>query len=297
MRDDAERSSGVDASGASFDLTHPYHETDAEGLGLTVFEFRELLEKMLLRVFPQGKSSAERRQLLANPQLKDLLLAHACAAGCERAWERFVSLYREKLYRWATAMTREEATGRELADSLYADLFGMRQGRDGRRISKLESYAGRGSLEGWLRMVLAQEYVNRYRSHRRLVSFSEAMQTGEGTSAKASDSSSRRDLIERATDAALGALCDQDRFVLAAYYLDEQTLAQIGRTLRLHESSVSRRLEKITSGLRKRIIKELGRAGISRKEAEEMLGVDVRELEIDVREQIAQERPAGPFSG
>ncbi len=228
---------------------------------------------------------------------KDLLLARACAAGDEGAWERFILLYREKLYRWATAITREESTGRELADSLYADLFGMRQGGDGRRISKLDSYTGRGSLDGWLRMVLAQEYINRYRLRRGLVHFDEAVDAGTGTCSKLPDLSSRPDALLRATDAALDALSPEDRFVLAAYYLDGQTLAQIGRTLRLHESSVSRRLEKITSGLRKRILRELGRAGLSKSEAEGMLGVDVRDLEIDVRNRIAQERQTGPFSG
>ena len=50
---------------------------------------------------------------------------------------------------------------------------------DGRpRVSKLNSYSGRGSLEGWLRTVLAQEWVNSFRSQRRIASLDEQMEAG-----------------------------------------------------------------------------------------------------------------------
>ena len=39
-------------------------------------------------------------------------------------------------------------------------------------------FTGRGSLEGWLRTVLAQEFVNRYRRTRRLVSLDEEGEDG-----------------------------------------------------------------------------------------------------------------------
>ena len=63
--------------------------------------------------------------------------------------------YREKLRDAARAITRDDSRARELADSLYADLFGTRT-RDGCRISKLSHYSGRGALAGWLRTVLAR---------------------------------------------------------------------------------------------------------------------------------------------
>ena len=60
---------------------------------------------------------------------------------------------------------------------IYADLYGTNT-RDGQRVSKLASYTGRGSLEGWLRTVLSQEYVNRYRRTKRLVSLDEESEEG-----------------------------------------------------------------------------------------------------------------------
>jgi DNA-directed RNA polymerase specialized sigma24 family protein len=104
--------------------------------------------------------------------VEELALARACADGQERAWEIFMARYREKLYDIAGYIAKESSAARELADSLYADLYGTTT-RDGKRISKLASYTGRGSLEGWLRTVMAQEFVNRFRRQRRLVSLDE----------------------------------------------------------------------------------------------------------------------------
>ena len=64
---------------------------------------------------------------------------------------------------------REDSAARDLADTLYADLYGTttREARNG--FPNWPLYTGRGSLEGWLRTVLRREYVNRYRRTKRLV--------------------------------------------------------------------------------------------------------------------------------
>src|SRR5262249_8805784 len=185
---------------------------------------------------------------------------------------------------------------KELADSLYADLYGLRV-NGGERISKLGSYMGRGSLAGWLRTVLAQEYVNRYRAGRRLVSLEEQTEAGAQFAASTPEpatAASSDARLEAATDAALASLGAEEKFVLAAYYLDDRTLAEIARTLRVHESTICRKLEKTAKGLRKAILSELMRAGMSRQAAEEALEADVRDLQVKVRERLASaaENPA-----
>src|SRR2546430_16826750 len=84
----------------------------------------------------------------------DLALASACATGDEAAWERFIREYRPILYRAADAL---DSTGRarELADALYADLYGL-----GERQSLFRYYQSRSSLATWLRAVLAQRYID-----------------------------------------------------------------------------------------------------------------------------------------
>ena len=213
--------------------------------------------------------------------LKDLVLARACALGKPAAWDRFIALYRPKLYAAATAITRDETLGRELADSLYADLYGTR---------KLYSFQGRGSLEGWLKTILAQEWVNRLRRERKLVAFDDSLETPSAL-ADPPPPTDQKALTE-ATDSALSELGPEDRFLLASYYLDQRTLAEIGRTLNMHESTVSRKLDKVTAQLRRQIIATLCKTGLSKRAAEEMLAVDVRDLGVNVREKLAQERNA-----
>ncbi len=96
----------------------------------------------------------------------DLELARLCAEGDERAWERFVREYRPLLYRAADALDRTQGA-REIADSLYADLYGIANDA-GERQSLFRYYQGRSSLATWLRAVLAQRYVDRVRVERRV---------------------------------------------------------------------------------------------------------------------------------
>ena len=103
-------------------------------------------------------SEPEIRAFFLSLRIDELALARACAAGNNSAWEIFLTRYREKLYLSALRIAREDSAARDLADTLYADLYGTST-REGQRVSKLSSYTGRGSLEGWLRTVFAQEYV------------------------------------------------------------------------------------------------------------------------------------------
>ncbi len=234
--------------------------------------------------------------LYASLHVEDLVLARACAAGNERAWQDFMARFREKLYTAANYVAKESSAGRELADALYADLYGTTV-RDGRRVSKLASYTGRGSLEGWLRTVLAQEFVNRYRKQRRLVSLDEESEEGAQFAAPDPEPSVAVDSrLTAATDGALGALPPEDRYLLASYYLDGRTLAAIARSLSVHESTISRRLDKLAKGLRKQILATLVQQGMSRRQAEEALDLDVRDLQVDIRNRLAQKVETQPFS-
>lgn len=229
---------------------------------------------------------------LESARLSEVVLARACARGNPLAWEHFINHYREKLYAAGIAITRDETRGRELADSLYADLYGTRVQDNGSRISKFDSFVGRGSLEGWLKTVLAQQQINRFRRERNLISFDDSIETAAAAADSPLPVTSDQQALATATDGALADLDAEDRLVLASYYLDQRTLSEIGRMLGLHESTVSRRVEKITNRLRKQIVARLTKAGLSRRAAEELLETDVRALEINVREKLAQERRA-----
>ncbi len=274
-------------------LAELHVKSGGERFGLT----RECFADILCEIGAKHPGSEnELRALFLSLRIDELALARACAAGHNFAWEIFLTRFREKLYQAALRIAREDSAARELADSLYADLYGTNL-RDGQRVSKLASYTGRGSLEGWLRTVLAQEYVNRYRRTKRLVSLEEESEEGMQFPSPEPESVPPADpRLEQATDEALALLSAEDRTVLAAYYLDGRTLAEIARLLGVHESTISRKLDKLAKSLRKHIIASLTRQGMSRRQAEEALETDVRDLRLDIRRSLAQDSAPAAFS-
>jgi len=267
-----------------------------EKIGLTRESFAVILCEVATKYLPAGTTRADTRTFLLTLRIDELALAQACAAGNNSAWELFLTRYREKLYQSALRIAREDSAARDLADSLYAELYGTIT-RNGERISKLASFTGRGSLEGWLRTVLAQEFVNRYRRTKREVSLDEEGEDGAQFAAPQPEPLPSADSrLESATDAALAALDPEDRMVLAAYYLDGRTLAEIARMLGVHESTISRKVDKLAKSLRKRILAGMMQQGMSRRQAEEALEVDVRDLQVDIRGSLAQESAGRAFS-
>jgi RNA polymerase sigma-70 factor (ECF subfamily) len=267
-----------------------------ERIGLTRESFAVILCEVGSKHATATTSEAEIRTFFLGLRVDELALARACAAGVNSAWEIFLIKFREKLYLSALRIAREDSAARELADTLYADLYGTNT-REGERVSKLASYTGRGSLEGWLRTVLAQEYVNRYRRTKRLVSLDE--ESEEGIQFRAPDPepvSAADPRLGQATDEALAFLSGEDRMVLSAYYLDGRTLAEIARMLGVHESTISRKLDKLAKSLRKQIVAALVRRGMSRRQAEEALEVDVRDLQLDIRRSLTQDSSPAAFS-
>jgi RNA polymerase sigma-70 factor (ECF subfamily) len=291
VQSEVEVSAGLDSM-----LSEIYEKSRGEGFGLTRAQFDGILGEIVGKCLPADAGQQDLGELYTSLRVEELALARACAAGHEHAWEVFLTRYREKLYDIAGYITKESSAARELADSIYAELYGTTT-RDGQRTSKLASYTGRGSLEGWLRTVMAQEHINRYRRQRRLVSLDEETEEGvQFAMAEPEPAIAVDPRVEAATDEVLAALPAEDRFVLASYFLDERTLAEIARILGVHESTVSRKLDKLAKSLRKHILAALGRRGMSRRQAQESLEVDVRDLRVNIRRQLAQETGGQAFS-
>ena len=88
------------------------------------------------------------------------------------AWEHFVCEYRGYLRAAASAVLRCSSASPEacyLADSLFADLYGLTDGARRER-SLFRYFHGRSSLKTWLRAVLAQRHIDAIRAGRRFES-------------------------------------------------------------------------------------------------------------------------------
>ena len=283
-------SSQAAAAVQAFAAAH-YAESGAAQFGIDVAG----LVTLLADVLAQRGSNDDVEAALQSLRLEEVVLARACVAGNERAWDLFLTRYRNAMYDAAYKIAHDETSARSLADSLYAELYGL--SKDGVvRASKLRYYLGRGSLAGWLRTVVAQEYVNQYRKTKRETSLEAAVEDGHQFAADNSETPLIDGRVESATAAELATIGPEERFLLAAYFLDHRTLLEISKVLGVHESTVSRKLERATVSLRKRIRKRLIEAGMSARRADEaMQDVDVRDLQVKVRETLGQDRGGLPF--
>jgi RNA polymerase sigma-70 factor, ECF subfamily len=276
-------------SAAVEEFARQHHASSgAQQLGMDHAAFAGLLTQIALQAGPFDDDAAAMR-FLTSLRVEELVLARACANGDERAWETFLIRYRSTLYESAYKIARTETAARSLADSLYAELYGI-DSRGQQRTSKLTYYQGRGSLQGWLRVVIAQEYVNQYRSVRRETSLDAAVEDGAQFTAPEPEPVVADPRVDAAVAAELAGLDAEERFLLAAYYLDHRTLAELAKLQGVHESTISRKLERITTGARKRVRKRLLQAGMTARQADEAMdGVDVRDLRVRVSETLGQD--------
>lgn len=269
-----------------------YRQGKAEQWRLPVDLFAAALEVSAARAFADRIStSRDLERYLASLFLEDLALACACAAGDDAAWEYFVQAQRPVLYRAADALD-PGGGARDLADSLYADLYGL-QNRAGERQSLFRYFHGRSSLATWLRAVLTQRHVDRLRAERRTRSMEELPEETlvAVTAAEPPDPNRGRylALIRRALDRALSRLDARDRLRLACYYAQELTMAQTGRLLREHEATVSRHLARSRRAIRDEVERQLRHdAGLSDAEIERCFECIMEDPgRLDVREMFA----------
>jgi RNA polymerase sigma-70 factor (ECF subfamily) len=279
-------------------LSELWRGCEAASWGLARQEFDEiLLDAGIASNFgiPVGLAASRRQQaaFFRGLCLSDLVLARACAAGNERAWEHFIAVHRQPLIRAAIAITGSNTLGHDLADQLYAELFGLNT-REGERRCPLLSYRGRGSLMGWLRTTLAQRHVDHHRRNRH----EEPLEEVDSPAPDPAPETPTAELpqLQRAIEEAVRLRDAEERFLLAAYYLDGQTLLQIARVLGVHEATVSRKLRRATEGTRKQLLRNLQRGGLSRRAAEETLGTDVRDLDLNLKK-LLQNSQTEAFKG
>jgi RNA polymerase sigma factor (sigma-70 family) len=234
--------------------------------------FGAAIERAAAILFPSTAPSArELERRLDALHLDDLVLASACADGHDAAWEHFVREFRPALYRAAAAIA-PGGNSRELADSLYGDLFGLKE-QAGERRSLFRYFHGRSSLATWLRAVLAQRHVDGLRANRRLDPLPDE-NSQEAPAVPHADppspSSHCAEVIQQALTAAITRLASRDRLRLAWYYGQNMTLAQIGRALGEHEATVSRHLSRARKTVRVDVERHLSvERGMSERDIEE----------------------------
>src|SRR5882672_12097682 len=286
-------------------------EANCARWGLVRGRFAEALRRSVEKRFGGTRpDAAEVEVYLKSLHLEDLALACACADGEETAWEFFVGQFRQELRAAAGAILRASGAGddlraEELADSLYAELYGVTPAGSGRRKSLFEYFHGRSKLSTWLRAVLAQRHVDLLRTSWRTVSLEPEEVEAPYKISAGSPSEHRENKwsphplarradsqhadpdreryiarLDAALSAAIARLAARERMLLACYYVDQLTLAEIGRTLGEHESTVSRQLDRIRRELREAVTQALLRGAPARDGHGPEPGLDEAQVEL-----------------
>lgn len=250
--------------------------SNARGLTSEILKPRILaaLEKYLFKSEPNADKNAV-RSFIEDIRVDDLCLIIACERGDEKAWEDLVANFDATVRSAARKMTSNSEDAEDLAGSIWAELYGLRQDATGKKKGKLAYYSGRGSLAGWLRAVVSQLAVDEYRKQSRFVQIEEdrsfenlaedAANNSDHSQVVHTGSNPEDILIENRTSAdiskalrtAITELEPEDRLILKMYYFDNLKLKDIAAAFGYHEATASRKLVRVQSEIRKSVEKQL----------------------------------------
>ena len=231
---------------------------------------RGAVEKYVLKAVPAA-TSAEIDAFLDSLHADDLCLISACERGDARAWNDLFEGHGATVRSAARAASSNEAMAEDLAQSIWAELHGLRARDDGRPAGKLSYYSGAGSLGGWLRAVVGQLAIDRHRRDARLIqteedadldrlardSNTEPQPFSVFHSSPNPEETLTNDLaaidVENALAQALANLNPEDRLLMKLYYFDGLRLREAGAVLGVHEATASRRLTRLHGEVRKSV--------------------------------------------
>ena len=264
------------------------------------------VEKYVLRDEP-GAAPEFVADFIDKLQADDLCLIIACEQGSQTAWNDLVERFSSTVRSAARSASSNEESAEDLAQSIWAELHGLRLREDGKPAGKLAYYSGRGSLAGWLRAVVAQLAIDQHRKESRLVQteededFDRILQHNQEESAWAGHGESPNPEIEvsrklagsqmqKALAESIRKLSGEDRLLVKLYYFDGLRLREAGALLGVHEATASRRLTRVHGDLREAVERILiEKEGWTKSEAEKAFAEAALNLSGDIEPMLSAE--------
>jgi RNA polymerase sigma-70 factor len=304
LSEDRQQIDGLILAGAQRLLAR---STNARGLdpGLLAPRLRLSVEKYILKD-DAAPAAAKVDKFIDGLHADDLCLVIACERGDQDAWGDLFADYGATVRSAARSASSNEAMADDVAQSIWADLHGLKVREDGKPAGKLAYYSGAGSLGGWLRAVVGQLAIDQHRRQSRLVQTEEdgdlermahdagADSGGLGPfhSAASPEESLASDMasadVEKALGRALAGLDDEDRLLMKLYYFDGLRLREAGAVLGVHEATASRRLSRIHGEVRQQVESILMKEhGWTKSEATRSLAEVAAHLQTEVEPMLA----------
>ncbi len=189
----------------------------------------------------------------------DLYLAVACAEGSDRAWNRFMVLYRGYLH----DLARQSRLAPHICDTLAESVFGhlFMPDRSGR--CRIASYDGQISLAAWLSVIVSHLAANERKRHCNVAeqplecAREIADERGPNKLEAAIRSKRYHGMLDDSYQSAICALKQRDRLILVLLYRDRLAAKEVAEGLGLHPSTVSCLTKRIRETLRDNIISNL----------------------------------------
>ena len=263
-------------------------------------------EKYILK-YDENAQTKTLHDFIDSLQADDLCLIVACEQGNQKAWGDLVERFSVTVRSAARSASSNEEGAEDLAQSIWAELHGLRIREDGKPAGKLAYYSGRGSLAGWLRAVVAQLAVDQHRKTSRLVQTEEDADfdrilsqghdknswTSHGGVASPEVQVSRKFAaadMQKALAGSIAQLSAEDRLLVKLYYFEGLRLKEAGAVLGVHEATASRRLTRIHGDLRQEVEKTLiEERGWTRTETKEAFSDFALHLEADIEPLVTSE--------
>lgn len=277
--------------------------------GLAAVDLRPRVDKALGKyLFQEGLSIEHKDVTVFVDEIRadDLCLIIACEKGDEKAWEDLVLNFDSTVKSAARKISSNAEDAEDLASSIWAELYGLRQDADGNKKSKLAYYSGRGSLAGWLRAVVSQLAVDQYRKQSKYVQIEETREFENLAEESSNHTGNERvvhhgqspeeifseqqtgDDVSAALREAIDSLDAEDKLILKLYYFDDLKLKDIAATFNYHEATASRKLVRIQTDIRKTVEKELKKHhGWSDVEVKKYLADAATKLGISLEKMLA----------
>src|SRR6185312_3545656 len=257
-------------------------------LGLELQTYSQRVHSIIhkhLGVSPQPQIAIEFVKGLHGP---DLYLATSCAQNCPGtsdgnlqaaasdnssvAWKTLEKTYKGFICDLVRFFYSTTFAAQDLADSILADLF--LPDRSG--TSRIASYDGRSSLSTWLRVIVCNRSINAQRCSANAKSTDIQAEMPDEPALESIEATLRARRYRAALEDSLACACrkltPRERLVLLWRYEDGLQLGQIAKLLGIHQSNVTRQLERMQSKLRDDVIAALStKHGLSRSAIKECL--------------------------
>ncbi len=286
--------------------------TDSRALDVSALSARinAAMQKYLLRDVPDATAS-QVNEFFDAIHADDLCLIAACERGDEAAWRELIEKYGAMVRAVARSVSASEDKAEDLAQSIWAELHGLRLREDGQTHGKLGYYSGRGSLGGWLQAIVRQLAVDVHRKESKLVQTEtdadfDTLARDNGNASHSNSSHASLDpeqsfaarefaeTLEQSLARAINELTAEDRLLIKLYYFDGLSLREAGALLCVHEATASRRLTRLHKEIRVRLEEILTKdCGWPQTEASGVLAHSSANLEIDLESLLKNKKASG----